>query len=123
MNENEIQSIIHAAESLDWSVFCSKQKDVGQEEYCTLELERYSPAGEDFIFTAGGTTPNEIIGDIIDYARNFDTEDHITEMLIAKRNGLAGVPDVQTLVEDADEIAFMLCELSGALRPILKEVQ
>ena len=123
MNENEIQSIIHAAESLDWSVFCSKQKDVGQVEYFTLELERFSPSGEDFFFIASGKTSDEIIEDITDYARNFDTEDHITEMLIAKRNGLAGVPDVQTLVEDADEIAFMLCELSGALRPILKEVQ
>lgn len=123
MNENQIQAIVHAAESLNWCVSCSRQRYAGQEEYFTLELERYSPAGEDFIFTAGGKTPNEIIADIIDYARDFDTEGHVTEMLVAKRNGLAGVPDVQTLVEDADEIAFMLCELSGALRPILKEVQ
>lgn len=120
MNENEIQSIIHAAESLDWSVFCSKQKDVGQVEYFTLELERFSPSGEDFFFIASGKTSDEIIEDITDYARNFDTEDHITEMLIAKRNGLAGVPDVHTLVGDADEIFSMLCELSDALQPLRK---
>lgn len=121
MSENEIQSIVRTAESLDWRVSCSRQRYAGQKEYCTLELERYSPAGEDFIFTSGGETSNEIIEDITDYARNFDTEDHITEMLIAKRNGLAGVPDVQTLVEDADAIYSMLCELSGALQALSKE--
>ena len=41
-------------------------------------------------------------------------------MIEYERHGLAGVPDVHTLVEDADEISSMLCELSDALQPLRK---
>lgn len=91
-------------ERLDWSVH---EDDDG-----TIELEKYSPAGEDFIFTVSA---ENFVDDVKEYAADFDPEDHIAMWIIAKQNGARGVPSARELVHDAEDIDKMLQELAAAL--------
>lgn len=93
-----------------------KYRDVLEEQgWCVIdeayddsvEIGKYSPAGEDF------STVVEVDGDafpdhVFDAAHEFDTEEHVEMLLEARRNGFSGVPDMETLVEDADAIQNML---------------
>ena len=91
-------------ESLDWSVH---EYDDG-----TVELEKYSPAGEDFSFTVSSASP---VDGIKEYAAEFDIDEHIEMWIEARHNGVRGVPSTRELVKDAEEIESMLKELSEAL--------
>lgn len=76
-----------------------------------VELEKYSPAGEDFIFTV---SIDNFISDVIEYASDFDADEH-AEMWVESR-GKNGVPSsIRVLIDDADDIDKMLQELSDAL--------
>ena len=94
--------LVQKAADLDWSVSI--------EDKC-WEFEKYSPAGEDFCFAIHGP---DVIDGLQKYYDSFDPEEHITDLLIAKRNGFAGVPDVKTLCDDADAIDNMIYELLQA---------
>lgn len=98
---NEIYREI--CENLDWSV-----TDTGDGN---IELEKYSPAGEDFIITVG---EEGFVDNVKAYAASFDQDEHI-ELWIEGR-GKNGVPSsVRELVEDAQAIDNMLRELACAL--------
>ena len=97
------------AEDLEWSVTV----DDG-----LWEFEKYSPAGEDFVFSVSGP---DIVAEVKDYYENFDPEEHATDLVIAKRNGFAGVPDLRTLCDDADAIDEMLHELADAFADVERE--
>ena len=97
--------LIERAEELGW---CCNQNE--QDGY--IEFFQASPAEEDFGFTAWGNTVEEIVVAIREYAEDFDVEEHVKELLDAKANGLAGVPDIFTLVEDAKAIQDMLDTLA-----------
>lgn len=84
------------AEELDWNVVFNNDG--------SMELGKYSPAGEDFWFSA------DSVEDIKSYAENFDPEDH-AQMWV----GGNGAPDLRRLLEDADDIKEMLMELANAL--------
>lgn len=86
--------------------------------YSTVELEKYSPAGEDYIFYIGCAN---VAAGVRQHWRNFDPEEHIAELIIEKRNGLAGVPDIKTLCRDADDIEEMIAELAEALEEAEQE--
>lgn len=75
----------------------------------TVELEKSSPAGEDFIFSV---SEKNIVADIEEYAATFDPDEHIEMWIMARRNGTSGVPSTAELVEDAKAIEDMLEELS-----------
>ena len=91
-------------EALEWKVTVC---DDG-----TVELEQYTPAGEDFLFTVDiKDFPQEVER----YAEDFDIDDHITMWLKAKDNGVAGVPSARELVHDAEAIQEMLNTLAEAL--------
>lgn len=91
-------------ENLDWRIY---------EDETNIELEKYSPLGEDFIFSVDNN--NNIVGQIIDYAENFDTDEH-AEMYINIR-GERGVPNsIKDLIEDAQDIKQMLLELANELK-------
>lgn len=75
----------------------------------TVDLEQHSPAGEDFSFTV---SEKNIVADIEEYAANFDPDEHIEMLIMARRSGLSGVPSTTELVEDAKAIEDMLEELS-----------
>lgn len=91
-------------ESLDWSVH---EYDDG-----TVELEKYSPAGEDFSFTVSSAS---LVDGIKEYAAEFDIDEHIEMWIEAKKNGVSGVPSARELVYDAENIDKMLQELAAAL--------
>lgn len=95
-------------ERLEWRV---------AEDSGTVELEKYSPAGEDFIFAA---SVENFAKDVELYADNFDIDEHIEMWIEAKRNGVAGVPSTRELVQDAYDIQAMLNELAEALTADLK---
>lgn len=101
-------ALISAAEALDWTVHKDEHG---------WELEKYSPAGEDFLFYIPIGT-EAIPSFVYDYAQNFDKDEHVRMLLNAKDNGFAGVPSARELVDDADAIAEMLMELADAFRDV-----
>lgn len=102
------EKLIDICENLDWSVhICDGY----------AELEKYSPAGEDFIFTV--PTVN-FVKEVEEYANDFDADEH-AEMWVECR-GERGTPSsIRTLIDDADAIQEMLDELAEALRKGVKK--
>ena len=95
---------IAVCEALDWCVH-----DDPEDDY--VELEKYSPAGEDFIF---GVQKGNFVKNVREYADGFDVDEHV-ELWIEGR-GKNGVPaTARELVEDAEAIRDMLNELAVAL--------
>ena len=91
-------------EKLDWSVTSDGDGNI--------ELEKYSPAGEDFIITVG---EERFVDNVKAYAASFDQEEHIEMWVAARRSGTSGVPSIKELVEDAQALDDMLRELACAL--------
>lgn len=52
---------------------------------------------------------------VLKYWEEFDADDHVEELIEAKRNGFQGVPRASVLVKDAEAIDDMLKELADAL--------
>ena len=77
-----------------------------------IEIESKSPAGEDLIICLD---VGNFANDLFQYAEDFDEEEHVEELLEAKRNGLRGVPSAAVLVQDTKDIKLMLRELSTAV--------
>lgn len=104
--KNEIMRIakkyIDAIESLDWT-FRNDGKNV--------ELEKFSPYGEDFIMTL--PTKN-FIKELLDC--KFDEEEHVMMWMEAKKNKVRGVPPMRTLVDDAEAITDMIEELQDKIQ-------
>lgn len=99
------EQIIDTANALGWNVSvyeCDSNKDI--------MFGRYTPAGEDFNFTASGETPEELAADAMEYARDFDRDEHVRSVM-----DMNGAPDLETLVKDAYEIERMVQELANAL--------
>lgn len=91
-------------ERLDWSVT--------EHEDGTVELETYSPAGEDIIVTVDA---HNFVENAKAYSASFDVDDHIEMWIEARHNGVAGVPSTRELVHDVEDIDKMLQRLSTAL--------
>lgn len=49
-----------------------------------IELEKYSPAGEDFIITVGA---ENFVENVKEYAAHFDQDEHIEMWISARRSG------------------------------------
>lgn len=92
-------------EKLDWSV-----TDTGDGN---IELEKYSPAGEDFSITVGA---EGFVDNVKAYAASFDKDEHIEMWIKARSSGTRGVPSTRELVKDAEAIDKMLQELAAALQ-------
>lgn len=92
-------------EARDWSV--SSYTEDGR-----VELETYSPAGEDFVMCVDVENFPEAVAE---YAADFDIDEHIEMWIEAKNSGTRGVPSARELVHDAEEIDKMLQELAIAL--------
>lgn len=102
--------LLEAADAADWSCYCDKEG---------VDFRKYSPAGEDFGFYVRGLTGDEIMKEIREYAENFDVEDHAIMWIEAKINRtVEGIPDIKTLINDADEIEKMLDELVEILEEV-----
>lgn len=99
---------IDAIESLDWRI--SGYTDDGR-----VELEKYSPAGEDFIMCV---TVENFPEAVMEYYRDFDVDEHIEMWVEARKNGGRDIPSVRRLAVDAEAIDNMLEELAIALEAI-----
>lgn len=95
---------IEICESLEWKV---EETDDGY-----VELEKESPAGEDFVFTVKS---EDFAKNVMRYFDDFDPEEHVFNLLSAKRRGFAGVPGIRELTDDAFAIQDMLDDLAIAL--------
>lgn len=91
-------------ERLDWRV-----TDTGDGN---IELEKYSPAGEDFIVAVGA---EDFVDNVKACAASFNPEEHVEKWILARRSGTRDVPSAFALVEDAKAIDKMLQELAQAL--------
>lgn len=123
---DELIDAIESNNDLEWYV--SKYTDYSNLKESYLEFTGSSPAGEDISFSIdfdASKLPCEQIQEIIDdlgsYYECFDTEEHVTMLLEAKNSGLSGVPDVETLVEDAKEIDDMIRQLSEFVDKLPKQ--
>lgn len=93
-------------EEHDWKVY---------ENGGFVELEKYSPAGEDFIFSVDS---RHFVRNVKQYAMEFDTDEH-TMMWVENMKTVNGVPQsVRILLTDAEEIEKMLIELAEGLEKV-----
>lgn len=99
---------LEVLEKQDWSV--SSYTDDGR-----VELEKYSPAGEDFLMCVNVENFPEAV---MEYYESFDIDDHIEMWVEAKKNGVSSIPPTRTLVADAEAIDDMLEHLAYALMDV-----
>lgn len=72
------------------------------------EIVTESDAGEALINTIQcNDSLHEFRKGLLKIWENFDIEEHVLDLLEAKKNGMRGIPDVVTLVEDAQKIDKM----------------
>ena len=105
----------------DFSVCGDISERYGEKGRYDIELETYSPEGEDVLvsLTYDGTE-KDFIREFNDYAEGFDAENH-AEMWIECR-GKNGVPDsIKDLLEDAEWIKDTLMEVADDLENINNE--
>lgn len=115
----ELQRMLDKAEELDWSY--TVYEELWQNTRTYVEMEKYSPAGEDFIMTIDFKEEDQaesFLKDLSDYAENFDIDEHV-DMWMPSR-GKGGCPSTaRELVEDAEAIAEMIKELYEELDNVL----
>lgn len=116
MTNLNYEAILSAMEGLGWEVDFRVDNDNDVKE---LELSNYSNLGEYLVYTINGTTPKELAIEIMDIYANFDVGEHVESWVNLKMEGVKGVPSVKELIEDAQEIAKMLKELSDTVREIV----
>ena len=106
------QEYLDILEKREWSV--SGYTDDGR-----VELEWWSPAGEDFLVCVNVENfPDEIL----DYSDSFDLDEHIAMWIETKQNGTQGVPNARQLVHDAEEIEKELDELAFELQEAERKI-
>ena len=77
-----------------------------------VELEWYSPAGEDFSMCV---EVDDFPRSMSEYAADFDVDEHIAMWIEAKNNGVFGVPSARELAHDAEAIEEFLENLADKL--------
>lgn len=109
----DFEKLVDKAEKIGWTVYIDEDGwDFGQ----------YSPAGEDFSFFVSKSdvhSEEDMVREIRSYANDFDAEEHAQMRLEGRRSGVSGVPDLKTLVKDADDIKLMLNKLASALESVM----
>ena len=108
-----VDELLDKAEELGW---CIRESDT------EWEFIQNSPAGEDFFFDISVSdvhNAGDMVREIRSYANDFDEEEH-AKMWIEAQGKVSGVPDVKTLVKDADAIKLMLNELASAMENALE---
>lgn len=109
----DFEKLVNKAEELGWTVCIDEDG---------WEFGQNSPAGEDFWFFISKNDVNseeDMVREVRSYANCFDTEEHAQMWIEGRRSGVSGVPDLKTLVEDADDIKLMLNKLALALERVM----
>ena len=98
------KQLFDVCEELGWMVY---------EDDDMIELQMFSPAGEDFSFSVD---KNFFVEDVIAYAESFDSQEHAAFWMVTRyRDNQTGIPSARELVEDADEIQAELTMLAREL--------
>lgn len=104
---NELEKLLEKAEELDWSYNIYDG---------WVELEKYSPCGEDFVMAINFDSENQdgsFMKNLKEYMEDYDPDEH-AELWIGGR-GKNGVPSsIRELIEDAEAIGEMIKELYSA---------
>ena len=107
MMNKTLSKVIAAIENCGWIVH--KDSD-------GIEIENWSPKGENIVyFLRNGA----LLDDLRNIVENYDPDKHVVELIIAKENGLSGVPCASALVYDAEKIDDMLTDLLHAVQEVL----
>ena len=118
IRNKELEQLLVNAEKLEWSYTIYQEPEgtyngwhCNERNY--VELEKYSPAGEDFSMMIDFDMENPVdsfINNLKEYSEDFDVDEHV-EMWLPSR-GKGGCPgSISDLVEDAEDIRDMLVEL------------
>lgn len=109
----DFEKLVDKAEKIGWTVYIDEDG---------WEFRQYSPAGEDFSFFVSKSdvhSEEDMVREIRSYANDFDAEEHAQMWLEGRRSGVSGVPDLKTLIKDADDIKLMLNKLASALESVM----
>ena len=116
--------IEEVAECLGWRVSFQTQRSLKcndgkwdkevTEKYIELSIE--TPHGGEFCCSEFYNRLEEIPERLYERYQDFDVDEEVKMYLEAKENGLAGVPDAQGLVHDAEWEEAALLELSDSIR-------
>ena len=105
---NELEKLLDRSEELDWSYNI-------YDGY--VELEKYSPLGEDFIITINFNQRNpdkSFLDNLREYIEDYDAEEHAAFWI--DNRGKNGTPEsIQDLLDDAVDIDGMMQELYNEL--------
>lgn len=83
----------------------------------SIELEWYSPAGEDFMLSFNVKGDEDFLSQLFDAYMNFNPEQHAIE-----NYGMSGAPGLRVLLDDADAIEGELQRLWGELSKVKETV-
>lgn len=104
-------SIIDVLDNNDIIISCIGEY-TSNEPY--IEMEWYSPEGEDFNFIVSMKSPEDFVSSFREYASDFDAEEHAAEWY--ENRNTNGVPQsLTTLLEDANAIKEFLESVSKEL--------
>ena len=106
------QRYIDVLERLEWRI-------VGYYDD-TVEIENFSPAGEDLIIRFEVENFPDAVAQ---YAADFDPDEHIEMWIKARHAGWGGIPSARELARDADKIDKMLEELANALAEVEEKIE
>ena len=118
IRNKELEQLLENTDGLNWSYTIYQEPEgtyngwhCNERNY--VELEKYSPAGEDFGMIIDfdiEDTIESFMQDLKEYSEDFDVDEHV-EMWLPSR-GKGGCPEsISELVEDAEAIRDMIVEL------------
>ena len=98
------QKILDALADNNWKPYIDTDNN-------SIDLEWYSPAGEDFLLSFDVRDDDDFLSQLYDAYMDFDSEQHAIE-----NYGMRGAPGLRVLLDDAEaiecEIQRLWCELS-----------
>lgn len=98
------QKILDALYDNDWKPYIDTDDK-------SIDIEWYSPAGEDFMLSFSVKDDDDFLSQLFDAYMNFDSEQHAVE-----NYGMRGAPGLRVLLDDAEaiegELQRLWCELS-----------
>lgn len=88
----------------------------------SYEISFYSNAGENIVIDIPNGSVAGLVHDFYRAWQEFDADEHVEELLEAKRLGIGNIPDVATLAEDAVSIEKTFKSMANAARDVFREV-
>lgn len=108
--------IFSIMQELEWNVGTPKRN---KESNTELEVETWSPAGENIVdYLIFDGTPDDLLRELKERYDSFDVDDHVA-MWVEARQSRSGIPNIRTLVDDADAIEDMYLKLYESVEKLL----